>query len=179
SAARARSTRLRPPGPAAHRKAMSSSALIALVGMAGALVLAAAGPAPARAHPGPEAAARPAAPDDEILAPPPTFQAGGVRVDEHLGGRVPLDAAFRTQDGTPVTLGDVLRGGLPVILTFNYSDCPMPCRAQLNSLRAGLPEVGELGASPDPGKGDVAFRVGVQFRIVTIDLEPNETLDRA
>lgn len=158
---------------------MASSSVIALAGTAGALVLAAARPAPVRAHPGPEAAARPAAPDDEILAPPPTFQANGVTVDEHLGGRVPQGAAFRTQDGTLVTLGDVLRGGLPVILTFNYSDCPMLCSVQLNGLTAALPKVGELGASPDPGKGNIAFRVGVQFRIVTIDLEPNETLDKA
>jgi len=162
---------------------MASSSIIALAGTAGALVLAVARPAPVRAHPGPEAEARPAAPaaapDDQIPVPPPTYQANGVTVDEHVGGRVPLDAAFRTQDGTPVTLGDVLRGGLPVILTFNYSDCPMLCSVQLNGLTAALPKVGERGASPDRDKGDVQFRVGVQFRIVTIDLEPNETLDKA
>jgi len=156
---------------------MASSAIIALAGTAGALVLAVAGTAPVLAHPGADDKA--AAADDEILAPPPTYQANGVTVDEHLGGRVPLDAAFRTQDGTFVTLGQVLRGGLPAILTFNYSDCPMLCSVQLNGLTAALPRVGQLGASPDPGKADAMFRVGVQFRIVTIDLEPNETLDKA
>jgi protein SCO1/2 len=150
---------------------MATSSIIALAGTVGALVLAVAGTAPAVAH-------EPAA-DEEILAPPPTYQANDVTVDEHLGARVPLDAAFRTQDGTLVTLGDVLRGDLPTILTFNYSDCPMLCSVQLNGLTAALPKVGQLGASPDPGKGDVMFRVGVQFRIVTIDLEPNETLDKA
>jgi protein SCO1/2 len=156
---------------------MASSSIIALAGMAGALVLAVAGAAPVLAHPGADDKA--AAADEEILAPPPTYQANGVTVDEHLGGRVPLDAAFRTQDGTLVTLGQVLRGGLPAILTFNYSDCPMLCSVQLNGLTAALPKVGQLGASPDPGKADAMFRVGVQFRIVTIDLEPNETLDKA
>jgi protein SCO1/2 len=86
---------------------------------------------------------------------------------------------FRDQDGALVTLGDVLRGGLPVILTFNYSDCPMLCSVQLNGLTAALPKVGELGASPDPARGPAMFRVGAQFRIVTIDLEPRETLDKA
>lgn len=150
---------------------MASSSLIAIAGMAGALALAVAGAARARAHP--------AGPDDEIAAPPPTYEASGVTVDEHVGGRLPLDAVFRTQDGALVTLGDVLRGGLPAILTFNYSDCPMLCSVQLNGLTAALPEVGALGASPDPGRGQVMFRVGAQFRIVTIDLEPNETLDKA
>ena len=72
---------------------MASSSITSLAGTLGALVLAAAGPA-AWAHAGP---------DDKIAAPPPTFQASGVTVDEHVGGRIPLDAKFRTQDGALVT----------------------------------------------------------------------------
>jgi len=180
---------------------MPSNSITALAGVAGVLGLAAATPTVALAHPpdsaAPATAPGPtrAAPDDEILAPPPTYQASGVTVDERVGGRVPLDAKFRTQDGTPVTLGDVLRGELPAILTFNYSDCPMLCSVQLNGLTASLPAVGQPGPSPVPSGGprppgiivgpgaddgrEVVFRVGRQFRIVTIDLEPNETLDKA
>jgi protein SCO1/2 len=161
---------------------MASSSLISLAGLCGVLVLATAGPI-AQAHGSGDAPAAPgakaAAPDDEILAPPPTYQANGVTVDEHIGSHVPLDARFRTQDGALTTLGEVLRGGLPAILTFNYSDCPMLCSVQLNGLTAALPKVGTRGASPDPSKGDVLFRAGAQFRIVTIDLEPNETLEKA
>jgi protein SCO1/2 len=152
----------------------------AIAGTIGALVLAMAG-APAWAHE-PEPGAKPRAADDEILAPPPTYQANDVTVVEHLGASIPLDARFRTQDGTRVTLGDIMRGDhgdLPAILTFNYSDCPMLCSVQLNGLTAALPKVGELGPSPDPSKRDMLFRVGAQFRIVTIDLEPNETLEKA
>lgn len=170
---------------------MASSSIIALAGMFGAFVVAATEPV-ARAHPAQPAGAATdkrdnrattADADDEILAPPPTFQAGGVTVDERVGSRIPLDAKFRTQDGALVALGDVLRGGLPAILTFNYSDCPMLCNLQLNGLTAALLEVGARGASPDRGKGDaidrIPWRVGAQFRIVTIDLEPTESLDRA
>jgi protein SCO1/2 len=125
-----------------------------------------------------------AAPDDEIPPPPPTYKASSVNIEERLGARVPLDARFRTLDGAVTTLGEVLRGELPAILTFNYSDCPMLCNLQLNGLMAALPAVAERGAAPAPpaapaGSGNpVAFRVGAQFRIVTISLEPNETLDR-
>lgn len=174
---------------------MPGNSITAVAGLAGALALVA-GATMAAAHPpapgaAPDRAAAPAAaPDEEILAPPPTFKAGGVTVDEHLGGRVPLDAKFRTQDGAQVTLGEVLRGELPAILTFNYSDCPMLCSVQLNGLTAALPAVGQPGPSPAasatvPGATvpsaarDVVFRVGRQFRIVTIDLEPTETLDKA
>ena len=167
---------------------MANNIAIAVAGTLGALVLAVAGPS-ALAHPGPDEAAPAAAPapaargsaagDDEILAPPPTYQANDVTVEEHLGGRIPLDAAFRTQDGKRVTLGDVMHGELPAILTFNYSDCPMLCSVQLNGLTAALPKVGELGPAPEAGKPDMMFRVGAQFRLVTIDLEPNETLEKA
>lgn len=165
---------------------MANSSLIAFAGTLGALALGVIGPTPALGHPETPAsdgvrAAAPA-PDDDIPAPPPTFQAGGVTVDERVGGRIPLDAAFRTQDGTKTTLRELFRGGLPVVLTFNYSDCPMLCSVQLNGLTAALPAVGQPGPSPMPAPGDtrdVVFRVGGQFRIVTIDLEPTETLDKA
>src|SRR5690349_10649087 len=74
--------------------------------------------------------------DSADFVPPthPMYKANGVTVDEKLGAKVPLDATFRTQDGATVTLGDILKGELPTILTFNYSDCPMLCSLQLNGL---------------------------------------------
>jgi protein SCO1/2 len=142
---------------------------------------------PVLAHPGEQAA--PAADNpvkaeaqragDEVPRPPPTYKGNDVKVDEKLGAKVPTDARFRDQDGNVVTLGELLAasGGksgeetLPTILTFNYSDCPMLCNLQLNGLTAALPAIAE--------KQDRAmFRLGAQFRIVTIDLEPNDSLDK-
>jgi protein SCO1/2 len=114
-------------------------------------------------------------PTDDIVAPPPTFKAGGVKVDEHLGATLPLDARFRTQTGAHVALRDVIKGDLPTILTFNYSDCPMLCSLQLNGLSAALPKIAAPTHDGTPG-GETGFRVGSQFRIVTIDLEPTESL---
>jgi len=115
----------------------------------------------------------------------PMYKASGVTVDEKLGARVPLDAAFRTQDGTRVTLGELLTGELPTILTFNYSDCPMLCSLQLNGLSAALPGLAVPAQAPVgvpaallDGDKLVAFKLGTQFRVVTIDLEPMESLDK-
>lgn len=119
----------------------------------------------------------PAATNDFVPPPHPMYKAGGVTVDEHVGARVPLDATFRTQDGTLVTLGDVLKGELPTILTFNYSDCPMLCSLQLNGLTAALPALATPTALT-PNDKPVAFGIGTQFRVVTIDLEPNESLEK-
>jgi protein SCO1 len=134
------------------------------------LVLAALSAQPVLAQPGGQGVAESAG--EEILPPPPTFKGNDVKVDEKLGARVPVDARFRDQDGKVVTLGDVLEGEIPTILTFNYSDCPMLCNLQLNGLTAVLPAIAD--------KHDGAmFRAGAQFRIVTIDLEPKEGLDQA
>ena len=116
-------------------------------------------------------------PKEEILAPPPTYKANGVTVDEHVGARLPLETAFRTSDGKRVTLGDLLKGDLPTILTFNYSDCPMLCSLQLNGLSAALPKIAEPATMPGVERS-VAFNVGTQLRIVTIDLEPTEPLEK-
>jgi protein SCO1 len=120
--------------------------------------------------------------DEEILAPPPTYKANDVTVTEMLGSRVPLDTKFRRHDGNVVTLGHVLQpaaepgklitagaNDLPTIITFNYSECPMLCNLQLNGLTAVLPLIAQR-------KDGAMFRLGDQFRIVTIDLEPNEDL---
>ena len=130
---------------------------------------------PVLAHPGERTA--PQAPDEEILAPPPTYKANDVTVTEKLGEKLALDAKFRDQDGKLVTLGEVLHGAgdgageLPTILTFNYSDCPMLCSLQLNGLSKVLPAIAEK-------QDGSMFRVGGQYRIVTIDLEPNESLEK-
>jgi protein SCO1/2 len=121
---------------------------------------------------------------EEILAPPPTYKANEVHVVEKLGARVPLDVKFRRHDGNVVTLGHALQpdaepgklgasgsNDLPTILTFNYSECPMLCNLQLNGLTAVLPQIADR-------KDGAMFRLGEQFRIVTIDLEPSESLER-
>ena len=83
-----------------------------------------------------------------------------VGVTEHLNEQIPLDLEFVDSTGKPVKLSQYFDGQLPVVLTLNYSDCPMLCSLQLNGLSKALPDLG--------------FQLGGQFRIVTIDLEPND-----
>jgi protein SCO1 len=89
----------------------------------------------------------------------------GVDLIEHLGERVPEALAFKDHDGKSVTLADYLHGGVPVILTFNYSSCPMLCNLQLTAFVDGLKQ---LDFSPSK-----------QFRIVTVLLDPKETNETA
>jgi protein SCO1/2 len=110
-----------------------------------------------------------AAEADPVQAPDHTEEAPkrlkGVDLIEHLGDAVPETLPFKDQDGKAVTLGDYLHGGVPVILTFNYSSCPMLCSLQLTAFVEGLKKL--------------EFTAGKQFRIVTVLLDPKETNDTA
>jgi protein SCO1/2 len=101
--------------------------------------------------------------DEPLPVPPGVFK--GVEVQEKLGSQVPLDARFRDQTGKDVTFGDVIRGDLPALLTFNYSNCPQLCDLQLNGLVKALATVRLV-----PGR---------QFRIITVILAPAEPPERA
>jgi len=133
--------------------ARALAASIVALGFVGALAAATGGAA--FAHPEDPAAAT----DDQVPTAPKAFD--GVGLTEKPGAQVPLDLAFRDTDGKPVTLRDLVRGDLPTILTFNYSNCPMLCSMQLNGLVNVL-----QGFRWTPGK---------QFRIVTVVIEPKET----
>lgn len=85
----------------------------------------------------------------------------GIEVIEKVGETVPMDLVFRDERGEQVELSRYLDGKLPVILTFNYSSCPLLCSVQLNALVESMKQI--------------QLEVGQQYRIVTISLDPNET----
>ncbi len=88
-----------------------------------------------------------------------------VGVNEHLDTQIPLDLPFVDSDGTPVRLGDFFDGRLPVILTLNYSNCPMLCSLQLSGLFAGLE--------------GVDWDLGQKYRMITVSIDPQETPQQA
>lgn len=96
-------------------------------------------------------------------AKPP--RAEGVDVEEHLGEPLPRDLRFRNEANRVVTLGEALAGNKPVILTLVYFECPMLCNLVLQGLQQGLK------AS--------ALKPGVDFRGVTVSIDPKEGPDRA
>lgn len=92
---------------------------------------------------------------------PKPRQLDGVGVDEQLEAQVPTDLAFRDDGGREVALGDYFGKGKPLLLTLNYSDCPMLCSVQLNALVASLK--------------DLTWTAGGKFEMVTVSLDPEET----
>lgn len=92
-------------------------------------------------------------------------QLDGVGVVEKVGDKIPLELAFMDSSGSSVTLAEVISGDRPVLLTLNYSNCPMLCSMMLNGLVDGL--------------RDMEWTVGEQFEIITVSLDPEESPARA
>ena len=88
---------------------------------------------------------------------------GGVGIEERLGSSVPLDAAFVTDGGAPVTLRQLIHG--PTILALVYYKCPNACDFLLTSM-AGV--IARLSAIP-----------GRDYQVVTMTIDDRETLTDA
>jgi protein SCO1/2 len=105
---------------------------------------------------------QPAPPSRREAAPEATLEVG---VSERLGEQIPLDLEFEDCEGQKVVLRDFFDGRRPVILTLNYSNCPMLCSLQLTGLFSGLKEM-ELD-------------MGQDFQMITVSIDPLETSARA
>lgn len=89
----------------------------------------------------------------------------GVDVRERLDEALPASVPFKDESGRDVRLGEYLDGQHPLIVTFNYSTCPMLCSLQLNGVTESLKQV--------------ESQIGRDYRVVTILLDPKETPETA
>jgi protein SCO1 len=96
---------------------------------------------------------------------PPPKELEGVGVTEHLGTPIPLDLEFVDSDGKPVVLKQLFDRHRPVVLTMNYSNCPMLCSLQLNGLFEAMKRM--------------PWTIGDQFDMITVSFDPLETSERA
>ena len=95
---------------------------------------------------------------------PPEFD--GVGVVQRLNEFVPGDLVFMDHTGSAVQIKDLVAGGeRPVILSLNYYRCPQLCKLTLNGLVESL--------------AGVDFKLGEDFDIVTVSIDPREGADLA
>ncbi len=113
-----------------------------------------------------QSSAPPFAPGDRPIAGEsvaPEFQ--GIDIIEHLGGQVPLDTPLMDDDGSPTTLGEILKDGKPIMLHMGYYKCPMLCTLVLNEGFRALSKVD--------------LSVGTDFQLVSISVNPSEQSELA
>jgi protein SCO1/2 len=99
------------------------------------------------------------------LVEPLPAEMQGVGIDDKSGDQTPLDLEFRDERGRPIRLADIFRGERPVLLSLNYSDCPMLCGVQLNGLFDGIEQM--------------AWNPGSEFDVVSVSIDPLELPARA
>jgi len=85
-----------------------------------------------------------------------------IGVDSMTGDMIPMGLQFRDTDGVLTELGSLFDGKQPVMLSFNYSDCPKLCSTQLQNMTQTLREVKKK------------FKVNEHFQMISISIDPNE-----
>ncbi|NUM89176.1 MAG: SCO family protein [Bdellovibrionales bacterium] len=84
----------------------------------------------------------------------------GVGIDPKLGARLDGSLKFRDESGREVALGSFFDGRRPVVLVLAYYGCPMLCGVLLNGVRDSLQ--------------NLEWKLGPQYRIVTVSIDPQE-----
>jgi protein SCO1 len=88
-----------------------------------------------------------------------------VTIEQKLNSQLPLDAAFRDENGQPVKLGDYFHSGRPVVLALVYYDCPMLCTQILN----GMVRAAKV----------LNFTPGKDYEVLAISFDARETPKQA
>ena len=88
----------------------------------------------------------------------------GTGVEPKTGTMIDPDIHFHDHDNRFVKIGDYF-GDKPLMLSFNYSNCPKLCSVQLENMVKSL--------------GQVKFKVGVDFDMVSVSIDPLEQTSRA
>lgn len=89
----------------------------------------------------------------------------GIDIEDKNGAELPRELLFLDQDGHEVRLGDYLDGKQPVLLVLAYYQCPMLCSIVLNGVTDGV--------------RSLPFTIGDGFRVLTVSIDPRDTLELA
>jgi len=90
-----------------------------------------------------------------------------VGIQEHLGQKVDLDQFEFTDsaDGKKHKLNEYFQDGKPTLVNLVYFECPMLCTLVLNGVLEGVKQLD--------------WQVGKQFNVVTISINPKDTVEMA
>jgi len=95
-----------------------------------------------------------------VYAQSPTNGNNTVALDQKLNAQLPLDAVFKDETGKTVMLGDYF-GSKPVVLNLVWYNCPSLCGLELQSMVKTFQQE--------------KLKIGKDFNVVTISIDPNET----
>ena len=85
--------------------------------------------------------------------------------DSNNGNVIDFNTPFRDHKNNLVRTGDLFDGTRPVIMSFNYSDCPKLCSVQLENMIDALSQID--------------LKIGADFQMTSISIDPKETPERS
>ena len=85
----------------------------------------------------------------------------GVSIVEHLNEQIPLDLKFVDDRGKTLQLQSLFDGVQPVVLSLNYTNCPMLCGLKLRGMVEAL--------------ADMSLEPGRDYRVVSVSIDPLES----
>jgi len=88
-----------------------------------------------------------------------------IGIDSQTGEFIVRDISFHDEENRFVPIGKYFDGKRPVMLSFNYSDCPKLCSVQLENMTDTL--------------RDIKFKVDEDFQMVSLSIDPHEQTSRA
>jgi protein SCO1/2 len=91
----------------------------------------------------------------------PIEQLEGVGIVEHLDESIPLVLNFTDDNGKLIHLQQLFDGTHPVVLSLNYSSCPMLCGMKLRGMLEAL--------------SGMSLEAGRDYHIVSVSIDPLET----
>ncbi len=91
----------------------------------------------------------------------------GVGIKEHLGDKLDLASLEFTdsEDAQKHKLQEFFSGGKPVLINLVYFECPMLCTMVLNGVKDGMK--------------NLIWSIGKEYNVVTISINPNDSLNMA
>lgn len=89
----------------------------------------------------------------------------GTGVDERLGDTIDPGIEFRDDRDRKIRIGDFFDGQQPVILSFNYSNCPKLCSVQLENMAMSLRKT--------------EFKANDDFQVISVSIDPLEQVATA
>src|SRR5438270_1581207 len=87
-----------------------------------------------------------------------------VRFEQKPGSQISTGLRFKDETGSEVSLTQFF-GSKPVILVFDYYECPMLCTLVLNGLVESLQ--------------DIRWTAGKEFEVISLSINPRETAELA
>lgn len=101
----------------------------------------------------------------QVLLEENPAELAGAKLEEQRGAEIPRGLVFTDSSGETVEFDSLFDGERPVVLILGYYDCPLLCPWVFSSMQQAF--------------NQLAWRVGKEYRVVAVSIDPTNTTEQA